>query len=400
MEHKHYTNINQIPKPPAFTMSRGLHFIYLGLVIIGIEAFLIALRSDPDRAWHNFLLNYFYWLCLSLSGLFFVALQYVTGSMWSTPLRRVPEALIGYLPVAFVLLLILFLGKHHLYEWTHLDEVLHDPILIKKSAYLNFSFFAARNFFSFLVWGLVGFWLVKNSLKQDRNGDVKLTKLNKKISAPFLVVFGITFTVMCFDLLMSLEPHWYSTIFGIYCFAGLFYSGMAITILFVVAMKKQGALADVVNENHLHDLGKFMFAFCVFWAYIAFSQYMLIWYANLPEEIGYMIRRTEGAWTPVALALLFGKFVIPFFLLLSRDAKRNEKFLVAVAVWVLVFQWLDCYWMIFPLLGEKPVFGWQEIGIFLGFLGLFVLTVTLVLQKIPPVPMKDPRLLEGVNHHQ
>src|SRR3989338_2716677 len=214
MEHKHYTNINQIPKPPAFTMSRGLHFIYLGLVIIGIEAFLIALRSDPDRAWHNFLLNYFYWLCLSLSGLFFVALQYVTGSMWSTPLRRVPEALIGYLPV----------------------------------------------------------------------------------------VFGITFTVMCFDLLMSLEPHWYSTIFGIYCFAGLFYSGMAITILFVVAMKKQGALADVVNENHLHDLGKFMFAFCVFWAYIAFSQYMLIWYANLPEEIGYMIRRTEGAWTPVALA--------------------------------------------------------------------------------------------------
>jgi len=400
MEQKHYHNLAQIPKAHPYTMSPKLHFIYLGLIVVGVITFFLGLRLDADRAWHNYLLNYFYWLSLSLAGLFFMALQYVTGSMWSTPLKRVPESLIGFLPVAFILMIFLFFGLHHLYEWTHLEEVLKDPILRIKTPYLNPPFFYGRNVLFFLLWGGTGFWLVKNSLKQDHNGDVQLTRLNKKISAPFLLLFAVTFTMASFDWLMSLEPHWFSTIFGVYCFAGLFYSGMAIIIIFVVLLKKQGAFAHVVNENHLHDLGKLMFAFCVFWAYIAFSQFMLIWYANLPEETGYLIRRTEGAWTPIALALLFGKFVIPFFLLLSRDAKRNENYLFFVAIWVLAAQWLDCYWMVFPMLGEKPLFGWQEVGILLGFLGLFFLTVSFVLQRIPPVPMKDPRLLEGVNHHQ
>lgn len=388
MEKKHYQ------------MSPGMHFFWLGLFVLGAAAFFLALKGDAGRAWHGYLVNYFYWLSLSLSGLFFMALQYVTGSMWSAPLKRVPESFIAFLPVALVLMLILFAGMPHLYEWTHHEAVMKDPILPQKIPYLNIPFFVGRNLLAFALWIGAGFWLVKNSLVQDRTGAVSLTRLNKKISAPFLVLFALTYTAASFDWLMSLEPHWFSTIFGVYNFAGLFESGMALTILFVVVLRRRGILKEVVNENHLHDLGKLMFAFCVFWAYAAFSQYMLIWYGNLPEEIGYMICRTEGAWVPVALALLFGKFVIPFFLLLSRSAKRRENYLVFVALWVLAAQWLDIYWMVYPLLGERPIFGWQEVGVTLGFLGLFVLSVTWVLQRIPPIALKDPRLSEGVHHHQ
>lgn len=395
----HYKNVSDIPKPAPFVLSPKMHFLFLGLVVLGVVTFVLALKGDAGRAWHGLLVNHFFWLILSLSGLFFIALQYLVSAMWSSPLKRIPESFIAYLPVALVITLVLLAGSHDLFEWTHHHLLEQDPILRGKAAYLNMPFFVIRNVVIFLFWIGAGIWLVRNSLKQDRVGGIELTKLNKKISAPFIVLFGFTFTVVTFDWLMSLEPHWFSTIFGVYCFAGLFQSGMALMILFTLQLRKQGVLKGLVNENHLHDLGKLMFAFTVFWAYIAFSQYMLIWYANLPEETPWMIRRTEGAWTCVALALLFGKFIVPFFMILSRPAKRHAGFLAFVAVWVLASEWLDIYWIVYPMLG-KPVFGWQEIGMFLGFMGLFLLSVTWVLQRIPPVALKDPRLLEGVNHHQ
>ncbi|MDO8527822.1 MAG: hypothetical protein Q7T03_09070 [Deltaproteobacteria bacterium] len=400
MEHRHYKNVSEIPKPPAYVMRPSMHFLWLTFVVIGVVTFIFGLKIDANRAWHNYLLNYFYWMALGLSGVFFVALQHITSARWSVPFRRVPEAFVAYLPIAFILFLVLLTGVHSLYEWSHPQEVLKDVLLKGKMPYLNLPFFTGRNIVFLSVWMGTGFWFLKNSLRQDVSGSVGLTILNKTISAPFLVFFGISFTLASFDLLMSLEAHWFSTIFGVYCFAGLFQSGLAMMIVLVIALRRQGALQHVVNENHLHDLGKLMFAFTVFWAYIAFSQYMLIWYANLPEETGYLIRRTEGHWTPVALALLICKFVIPFFMLICRPAKRNENFLLFVALWILGAQWIDCYWMIYPLLGDKPVFGWQEIGLFLGFMGLFALSVTWILQRVQAVPMKDPRLLEGVNHHQ
>ncbi len=397
---RHYRSVKEIPPVPKYALSLPMRLFYLGLVLVGLVTFLGALKIDPNRAWHSYLLNYFYWMSLGVSGVFFVALQYITTSVWSTPIRRVADSFLGFLPVAFVLMLVLFLGVSHLYEWTHPAEVLHDSILKGKSSYLNMPFFVIRNIVFYAIWFGAAILLLKNSLAQDKNGDPRFTLKNRKIAAPFIVLFALSFTMASFDFLMSLEPHWFSTIFGVYTFAGLFYSSMAMMILFVIALRRNGVLAHVVNENHLHDLGKLMFAFCVFWAYIAFSQYMLIWYGNLPEETGFMIRRTEGAWVPISLALLFGKFVIPFFLLISRPAKRNENYLIFIAVWVLAMQWLDCYWIVYPVLNDKPVFGWQEMGMFAGFLGLFVLSVTWVMQRIPLVPMKDPRLLEGVNHHQ
>lgn len=382
-----------------FTLSPKAHFFYLGLAVLGAVAFLAGLKINPERMWHATLVSYFFWFSISLSGLFFLALCYVTSSVWASPLKRIPEAFTGFLPVAFLLFFVLLFGLHPLYEWTHTGEVLHDPILKGKIPYLNVPFFVIRNILFFAVWIGTAFALVRNSLRQDQTGSAQLTHANRKIAAPFLVFFAFSFTLFSFDWLMSLEPHWFSTIFGVYCFADLFESGLAMMILFVVFLKRGGWFKDSINENHLHDLGKLMFAFCVFWAYIAFSQYMLIWYGNLPEEIPYMIRRTEGAWTPVALTLLFGKFIVPFFLLISRPAKRKEGWLVFVSLWVLAVQWLDIYWIVFPVMG-KPVFGWMEIGIFLGFLGLFMLSVTSVLQRVPLLAGKDPWLQEGLHYHQ
>lgn len=396
----HFHHLGNVPKTEPYRVKTRTRYLAFGCVLIGFLTFLFALKGDPHRAWSSYLVNYFYWFSIALCGLFFISLQYLVSSTWIIPIKRVPESFIAFLPIAFVLMLILLFGMHDLYH--HWLEP-HDAIVQGKVAYLNFPFFVGRNVVFYFVWILTGWYLVKNSLKQGEMGGLDFYRKNRRVSAPFMVFFGLSYTLATFDWIMSLDPHWFSTIFGVYCFAGLFESGLAMMILFVLCLQKQGALKGLVNENHIHDLGKFMFAFCVFWAYIAFSQFMLIWYANLPEETVYMIRRTTGEWTWVALFLLFGKFVVPFFLILSRPAKRAVGFLKVVCYWVLAAHWVDIYWLVYPQLEEgnaHPMFGWQEIGLFLGMMGLFILSVTWWLGKVNLVPLKDPALLEGLNHHQ
>ncbi|MBI2339620.1 MAG: molybdopterin oxidoreductase [Deltaproteobacteria bacterium] len=389
-----------IPKPQSFELSAKLKALFALLVVVGAVAFITGLKIDADRAWSNYLLNYFYWLCLGLAGVFFAALQHITASYWSVTVRRVGEAFIAYLPVAAVLFIVLLFGSHHLYEWTHPHIMEEDPLLGLKKAYLNVPFFVIRAVLLFAVALGLGGWMVKNSVQQDKNGEARLTLLNTKISAPFLLLFAIAFTLVAVDLMMSLAPHWFSTIFGVYCWAGLFYSGLAMIAIWTIALRKKGILAPFVTDDHLHDLGKLMFAFLVFWGYIAFSQYMLIWYANLPEETPYMIARTQGAWKPVSVALMLVKFVIPFFLLVSRPAKRKENWLMFIAFWFLGAQWLDIYWMVFPAHFDKPVFGFMEIGMFLGFAGIFFLSVGGFLRKVNVVPVQDPWLEQCLHHHQ
>lgn len=392
--------LNDVPKTVPYQIQKRTRFFLFAMVLIGFATFLFALKGDSHRAWAAYLVNYFYWFSIALCGLFFISLQYIVSSTWHVPLKRVPESFIAFLPVAFILMLVLFFGMHDLYH--HWLEP-QDALIQAKTVYLNGGFFAGRNILFYFIWILAGGYLVCNSLKQGEIGGLELHQKNRKLSAPFMVFFALSYTLAAFDWMMSLDPHWFSTIFGVYCFAGLFESGLAMMILFVFRLQKQGAFKGLVNENHIHDLGKLMFAFCVFWAYIAFSQFMLIWYANLPEETVYMIRRTTGDWTGVALFLLFGKFVVPFFLILCRPAKRAAGFLKVVCYWVLAAQWVDIYWLVYPQLEEgtaHPVFGWQEVGLFLGMAGLFILSVTWWLGRVPPVAMKDPALLEGLNHHQ
>jgi hypothetical protein len=216
----------------------------------------------------------------------------------------------------------------------------------------------------------------------------------------FILLFALSYSLFSVDLIMSTEPHWFSTIFGVYCFAGLFQSTMAFVILMIVYLKGKGLLQGFVTEDHMHDLGKFLFAFSVFWAYIAFSQYMLIWYANLPEETGFIIHRTEGAWLPVSFLLLIGKFIVPFFALMPRWAKRTPNHIAAISIWVLVMQYVDLYWLVYPVYTHDHVtFGLYEIFVFLGFLGLFLFSVTRFLSRNKIVPVKDPRIQESLHHH-
>jgi hypothetical protein len=273
-------------------------------------------------------------------------------------------------------------------------------LLQLKSAYLNHKFALVRSAIAFVVWIFIGAKLVKNSLAQDVSGDPEFTIRNTKLSAAFIPLFGLTFSFLAYDFLMSLEPHWFSTMFAVYCFAGLFYSTLCTITIITILMKRRGLL-PALNENHLHDMGKLMFGFTVFWAYIGFSQFMLIWYANLPEETVYYLRRIEGGWKALCWLLLIVKFIIPFFMLMPRGVKRQEGYLFKMAIFMLVAHWIDYYLLVMPNFAPKgPVFGWIELGVAAGFFGLFALVITRFFGRVPAMPFRDPRLAESLNHHQ
>jgi hypothetical protein len=386
--------------PGPLPVSAQARMICLALVAVGAVTFVFEVMHNPERAWFAYLTAYFYFFILAIGGLFFTSIQHVTNAGWSVNVRRFCEAFTAYLPYAAAGCVLLLFGGHHLYEWMDKGKVAGDELLAHKSGYLNPTFFVIRTAVFFALWLLFAKKLVGNSLAQDKTGDDQLTVTSGPWSIAFLLVFALSFSFFSVDLLMSLMPHWYSTIFGVYVFSGLFQATMAVMILFIIYCRKKGLLAGYVDENHIHDLGKFMFAFTVFWAYIAYSQYMLIWYANLPEETIFYLPRVTGPWTCVSVALLLFKFVVPFMALLSRRAKRNSTYLGTIAVLILVMQYVDLYWLVYPNLNSKElVFGLPEILIFVGFAGLFLFAVLRFLSQHAIVPVKDPRIGESLHHH-
>lgn len=390
----------EIKNPGSFQAPGSLKAVFIGLMGIGILAFAISLRLSPARAWSSFVINHFYFMSLSLGGLFFASINWITGAMWIAPMRRISEALTAYLPLVLIGLVILYFGIPDLYLWSLPANVQGDLVLEGKAGYLSTGFFMVRNILAILIWFFFAWKMVGNSLAQDLNSDYVYTAKNRVLSAPFLILFAVTFTMASFDLLMSLDPHWFSTMFGVYCFSGLFYSTLAAICFFTLYLESKGMLRGILNENHLHDLGKYMFAFTVFWAYIGFSQFMLIWYANLPEETGYYLHRFHGQWFWISAFLLIGKFLVPFFVLLPRDAKRNRTILGIMSIFMLISQWIDVMWMVQPeFSSDGPIFGWVEIGITLGFVGLFCLAVFRFFAKNNIIAIGDPRLIEAVYHH-
>jgi hypothetical protein len=340
-------------------------------------------------------------MSLALGGLFFAAIQFLTGAMWSAPIRRVAESFTSYLPIVVVSFCVLaFFGMKTAYIWMDPSVVKGNIILEHKAGYLSQNFFIIRNLIALALWLFFSWKIVGNSLGQDLDGSPARTETNRKLSPLFLFLFAISFTMAAFDQLMSLDPSWFSTMFGVYMFAGLFYSVLAATCILTIMLKRGGALQGIVNENHLHDLGKFMFAFTAFWAYIGFSQFMLIWYANMPEETGYFLNRLHGGWFWVSIFLMVGKFVVPFATLLSRGNKRNESTLLFAGCFMLFAQWVDTLWVVQPeFFREGPHVSWIEIGTFLGFAGLFGLSVARFLGKHSVVAIRDPKLPESVFHH-
>ena len=389
----------QTPSLKPFTTPNSVKSLAMATMLLGALTFLVGVFTKNDRVWTAFLVAFFYFASLSLGGLFFTAIQHVTNAGWSVTVRRVSESFVAFLPVAAVAAVVIFLGSKKLYMWMNPAIVSEDSILQAKTGYLNGTFWIIRWVLFFGLWMWFAKLIVGRSLEQDKTGDANLTLKNLGTSVKFLLFFALSYSFFSVDALMSLQPHWFSTIWGVYCFAGLFQSTIAFLIILIVWLMKNGSLNGFVNENHLHDLGKFLKAFTIFYAYIGFSQFMLIWYANLPEETEFYLERMHGGWLYVSIALAVFKFIVPFLALLPRAAKRNPAHLVAVSLLVLAAHYLDVYWIVYPNFNDNAlVFSFWEILVFLGFLGAFVLMVTRFLSKNNIVPIKDPRLHESLAH--
>lgn len=381
---------------------RQLPLIAFSLAIVGI---LLALwlkyqNGLSKEFFASYLTAYMYWLSIGLGGLFFILIQYVTRAGWSITVRRIAENVAITLPLMALLSLpLLIWGTHDLYHWTHHHAVESDPILLGKSGYLNLPFFYIRAIIYFTVWCGTALYFFSQSIKQDRTHDPEITRKLTKASPLLILLWALTLTFASFDWIMSLDPHWFSTMFGVYYFAGSAVAIFAFIAFIAIGLRFSGALEEVVTAEHFQDIGKFLFGFCVFWAYIAFSQYMLYWYANIPEETAWFLHRWEGSWKSVSIVLGVGHFAIPFYFLMSRHIKRRLMTLFIGAIWMLAIHYVDLYWQIMPTVHKDNAhFSLMDLATFLAIGGLFMGIFGLALVRNPLVPAKDPRLAESLAH--
>ena len=371
-----------------------LSVVSLGVVLLGI---VVA----PERTWPNVLLSAMYFVGLGLAGMLFLAFLYLSAAGWSICFKRVAEAIASTLPVGALLVLFSLGGIGVLYEWSHASVVAHDPLLQAKAAWLNVPFFIARSVVYLAVWLLFYRAMIRNSRRQDETGGMQAHRKSVALSAGFMAAFAVTFSLSTFDWLMSLQPHWFSTMYAVYNFSGAFVSGLALITIVVILLRRQGPLKGVVNEHHLHDLGKLILGFTTFWAYIWFCQYMLIWYSNLPEEVTYYVGRHDGAWAVLSTSNVLINWLIPFLVLLPRAAKQSESTMLRICFLLLVGRWLNLYLMVQPVFEEgAPVLGIWEIAPVVGATALFILVLRRGLGAADLVPRGDPYLKESLQHHQ
>ncbi len=393
-----------------------------GIIILALGIILLMNNSGGDHgqgaaeAGHGFhwsktvfanlWVNNVYFTGLSIIGVFFVAIQYVSQAGWSAAFKRVPESFGSWLPIAGVLMLVVFLlGNHDIFHWTHdylYDESdpRYDAIIAGKEGFLNYWFYLARLVFYFGIWYFFHWLIKRESLAEDLHGGTTHYHKMIKYSAIFLIFFAVTSSTSAWDWIMSIDTHWFSTMFGWYVFASWFVAGLAAITLAVVLLKDAGYL-KIVNTSQLHDLGKYVFAFSIFWTYIWFSQFLLIYYANIPEESVYFVERLgSDVYSPIFFVNLIVNFFFPFLVLMTRDSKRQVIFLKIVCVVVLVGHWLDFYLMVAPAtLQQNGGIGFIEIGVTLIYLAAFAFTVMLSLSKMPMIAKNHPMLEESIHHH-
>lgn len=372
--------------------SRQLAWALAGAGTVAVAAGLV---SDPLRTWPDLLLNSYYMLALALGGVVFISLQFLCGASWSANIRRIPEAMMAALPIAALLMLSLFFGRDRLYGASHLQAAGS-----AKAWYLSTPFFFGRMALFVAVWTAFAWAMRRTSLRQDDDPAPAHHRRLVRSSAAFIVIFAVTFSLASFDWLMTLTRDWSSTMFAIYAFAGVLVGGLAAITLAVVLLLERGYLGGIVNEHHLHDLGKLLFAFSTFWAYIWFSQYLLIWYGNLPDETTYYASRTGERWMALFLVNLVVNWVIPFFVLLPRAAKRKPAILKWIAILILAGRWLDLYLAVMPEMRPAPGVGALDLLIAAGYAGVFFLLATRALAGAPLVPVNNPSFAESLVHHQ
>ena len=361
-------------------MTQGRTTLFLGLVVamvVGAITFAMGIAREADRAWGVYLVNFLFWTGISQAGAVFLGILYVTGAKWAQPLKRIAVRTTAFLPLSFFLFLLLYLGRESIFPW------IADPIP-EKAAWLNVPFLFVRDGIGLLL--LTGASLLLVFSRQGRS---------PLFSSIFLLLYTLVYSVIGFDLVMSLAPHWYSTLFGAYFFMSSFYLGLAALAIVFVLSRKYLQVAEEIRASHFHDVGKLLFAFCMLTGDFLWSQFAVIWYGNIPEETEYVILRTmEMPWAPVAWGVLIGSFVVPFLVLLSRRVKENPWSLLAVASVILVGMWLERYLLVAPSLlhQETLPLGWMELFITLGFFSAFAITY-LMFERIEGYL---PREMKGV----
>lgn len=392
-----------------FTIDKKAKNISVTLMVIGLVALIVGLISNPHNTWPALLFNTYFYLGISVFAVFFVALQYVAEAGWSVVIKRVPEAIMGALPVFSAIMLFIIIAAimhwNHIYHWLHegiMDPASehYDKIIAGKEPFLNASFFIIRTIIYLVGWNFFARKLRSLSLLEDKEGGTAIHFRGVKVSAWFMVFFTITSAIASWDWIMSIDTHWFSTIFGWYIFSEWAAIGFTTILLFTLYLQKQGYLKDL-NSSHIHDLGKWIFAFSLVWTYIWFSQFMLIWYSNIPEEVTYFTAR----WEVHNYRFLFWfsmiiNFVFPLILLMSRDAKRNKNILLLVCIMVLIGHWLNAYLLVTPgTLNTHGHIGLTEIGLGLGFAGLLIYLTLNTLTKAPLEASNHPLLDESKHLH-
>lgn len=389
----------------SFRLSEGtftkVKNILIGVAALGWVLLVAGYFIDHERFHHSYLVSSVYATTFAVGALFFVMIQHLSGATWSVVIRRISESLMMMLPVAFILFLPNLLGLHSLYEWTHAEVVAADPLLSRKTAFLNEPFFIARTLIYFSIWLFFAFKLWGWSVAQDSDRNFSYTEKSRNLSAFGVLILTATFGLASMDWVMTLMPHWFSTMFGVYMYAGCALSFTGLMILICLRFRSSGILANAITEEHYHDLGKWLFAFNTFWAYCAFSQYMLIWYGNLTEETIFFRHRFQGSWEPVSHLLIFGHFFIPFGILIARWAKRRLAVLGIMAAWLLLMHYVDVYWLIMGSLymdGIQP--HWLDVAGLLAMVGSFGLAFWTRLARQSMVPVGDLRFERSLHFHQ
>ena len=379
------------------TISRKFSYLATALMAVGVITFVAGFIINPDKTWANLLVNNYYFLTLAIGATFFGALQYITQSGWSAGFIRVPQAMGNFIPVIAVLMIPILFGLHHFYHWSY-PGALEDPLIAHKSPYLNVPFFIGRYVFYFVVWILLTQYLRRLSLKEDQQDGLAYFKKSEFYSKVYIFSLALTFSLATFDWIMSIDVHWFSTIFAVRNFVMAFFHASAVIALIVVLLNKMGHF-PFLTKAHLRDFSKYVFALSIIWAYTWFAQYILIWYANIPEETVYYLPRTKGEFVPLFYLELVVNWLVPFLLLMIGSVATNRNAIIAICSVLMIGHWIDIYNQVIVGTYHHLEIGFIEVGTFAGFLGLFAYVTARSLAMAPLVPRHHPYLEESLAHH-
>lgn len=372
----------------ADALLRRAQAIAMVVGVVGVLAMVVGAFMEPSQFFRSYLLGWMYWLGLSLGSLGVLMLQHLSGGIWGKTIRRFLEAGAANVLLMAVLFVPLAFGLHSLYPWTNHELVQASELLEKKQLYLNIPFFLARLAAYFIVWFVLQMLLRRYSRRLDEAPTARTAGRLTAVSAGGMILYFITVTLASVDLIMSLEPEWYSSIFGALVGSGMFLAALAMCIILLTWLTVRGPLGRVLSAEHFHDLGKLLLAFVIFWTYLAFSQFLIIWAGNLPTEISWYVRRLGGGWQWIGLALIVFQFALPFLLLLSRDLKRVGRSLVIVAAIVVLAQLANMIWLIVPAFFANGFrLHWMDVAAPIGIGGLWVAAMLRTLATAPLLPL-------------